>query len=67
MYIATIIIVAIVVVVLAGMFYYSQNHTVDQICDHPELSGDQTKAITDIATNNHKILKLFENFITFFK
>ncbi len=41
------------------MYYHSKIHAIDQICNHPELSDDKVKSITEMMTKRHKnIFKL---------
>ena len=39
------------------MYFHAQNHAIDQICNHPELSDDKADAIARISTKQHKIFK----------
>lgn len=50
---------AIIGLIAIGMYYHSKNHTVDQICKHPELSDDKVRSITCMMTKQHK--KFFWN------
>ncbi len=59
MYIIATLGCAIVGLIAVGMYYHSKNHTVDQICNHPELSDDKVRSITSMMTKQHK--KLFQN------
>lgn len=57
MYIIAFIICAILGLIgLAAvkMYYNSKNRTVDQICNHPELSDEKVKSITAMMTKRHK-------------
>lgn len=40
--------------IAVGMYYHSKNKTVDQICNHPELSDDKVKSITAMMAKRHK-------------
>lgn len=59
MYIIAIIVCAILGLIGVGMYYHSKNHTVDMICEHPELSDEKVNAITGMMTKQHK--KFFWN------
>ena len=39
------------------MYFHSQNHAIDQIVNHPELSDEKANAIARISTKQHKIFK----------
>lgn len=54
--IASFVIVGIIV--LARLYYNSKKHTVDQICNHPELSDDKVKSITSMMKWQFKADKL---------
>lgn len=45
---------ASVIVGLALLYYNSKKHTIDKICDHPELSDDKVKSITKMMTIQFK-------------
>lgn len=53
------ILCAILGLIAVGMYYHSKNKTVDQICNHPELSDDKVKSIACMMTKQHK--KFFLN------
>ncbi len=59
MYIVVSLGCAIIGLIAVGMYYHSKNHTVDQICNHPELSDDKVRSITGMMTKQHK--KFFWN------
>ena len=59
MYIVVALGCAIIGLIAVGMYYHSKNHTVDQICNHPELSDDKVRSITGMMTKQHK--KFFWN------
>jgi uncharacterized protein YneF (UPF0154 family) len=42
------LIIGLIGLLLGGMYYYSKIHTVNQICDHPELSDDKVRSITNM-------------------
>ncbi len=44
----------LLVVILSHMYYNSKNHTVDQICNHPELSDKKVEAITKMMKRQYK-------------
>lgn len=46
------------IIVLAYMYYNTKNHTVDQICNHPELSDEKVKMIAEITKGQFKVEKL---------
>ena len=48
----------LLVVILAGLYYNSKNHTVDQICNHPELSDEKVKFITGMMKRQYKNKKV---------
>ena len=48
----------LLVVILAGLYYNSKNHTVDQICSHPELSDEKVKFITGMMKRQYKNKKI---------
>lgn len=54
LYIIAIIVCAIIGLIAVGMYYHSKNHTVDQICNHPELSDNKVKSLTGMMTKQHK-------------
>ena len=48
----------LLVVILAGLYYNSKNHTVDQICNHPELSDENFLEKLTEMEDNTRIKKL---------
>ena len=48
----------LLVVILAGLYYNSKNHTVDQIWNHPELSDEKVKFITGMMKRQYKNKKV---------
>ena len=48
----------LLVVILAGLYYNSKNHTVDQICNHPELSDEKVKFIPGMMNRQYKNKKV---------
>lgn len=54
LYIIAVIVCAILGLIGAGMYYHSKNKTVDQICNHPELSDDKVRSITGMMSKRHK-------------
>ncbi|MEE0293856.1 MAG: hypothetical protein UDT09_05305 [Eubacterium sp.] len=57
MYILCVILCAIIGLIVVGMYFHSQNHAIDQIVNHPELSDEKANAIARISTKQHKIFK----------
>ena len=56
MYIA-LILCAIIGLVAVCRYFKSQDHAIDQIANHPEMSDDKADAIATISTKQHKIFK----------
>ena len=52
-----ILLCAIIGLLAVGMYFHSQNHAIDQIANHPEMSDDKADAIARISTRQHKIFK----------
>lgn len=48
---------AAVLLIVAILYYRSKIHTIDKICDHPELSDDKVKYITKMMSKQHKLKK----------
>ena len=48
----------LLVVILAGLYFNSKNYTVDQICNHPELSDEKVKFITGMMKRQYKNKKV---------
>lgn len=46
--------------IAVGMYYHSKNKTVDQICNHPELSDDKVRSIAVMMTKRHKNIFKFK-------
>ncbi len=57
MYIVILLVCAIIGLIAAGMYFNSQNHAIDQIANHPEMSDEKANAIARISTKQHKIFK----------
>lgn len=57
MYVVVVIICAIIGLIAVGMYFHSQNHAIDQIANHPELSDEKADAIARISTKQHKVFK----------
>ena len=39
------------------IYFKSQDHAIDQIANHPEMSDEKANAIARISTKQHKIFK----------
>jgi hypothetical protein len=50
---------AILGLIGVGMYYHSKDHTVDMICEHPELSDEKVNVLTGMMTKQRK--KFFWN------
>nr|DAX50161.1 MAG TPA: Protein of unknown function (DUF2973) [Caudoviricetes sp.] len=61
MYIIAIIICAIIGLLAVYRYFKSQDHAIDQIANHPEMSDDKADAIARISTKQHKIFKRLVN------
>lgn len=44
----------LVIIILAHMYYSSKKHTIDQICNHPELSDEKVESITKMMKRQYK-------------
>lgn len=49
------LVILLVIIVLAHMYYKTKIHTIDQICNHPELSDDKVKSMTGMIKRQYKI------------
>lgn len=57
MYIIGFIICAIIGLLAVRIYFKSQDHAIDQIANHPEMSDEKANAIARISTKQHKIFK----------
>ena len=48
---------AVVLLIVAILYYRSKIHTIDKICNHPELSDDKVKYITKMMSKQHRLKK----------
>ena len=48
----------IAIIILSHMYYSSKKHTIDQICNHPELSDEKVKFITGMMKRQYKNKKV---------
>ena len=52
-----ILLCAIIGLLAVRRYFKSQDHAIDQIANHPELSDEKADAIARISTKQHKIFK----------
>lgn len=44
----------IAIIILSHMYYSSKKHTIDQICNHPELSDEKVESIAKMMKRQYK-------------
>ena len=57
MYIVVLLVCVIIGLIVTGMYFHSQNHAIDQIANHPEMSDNKADAIARISAKQHKVFK----------